>query len=278
MTTRRIAALQACLLLVAMFAHAASRSNAIRIKVLDSQTRSAGLDNNGVPLNCDELTFDAYCRSTSNPTATLVYTLLVQEGDGAPFRIRCTADSKFSRCVRLPIGETFDARRGKHGITVYYEDDKGKVRNQLYTLVAGAENGKPAATATPAAKAQASAAPTENTRPRPTPSSAQAPAAPVPRTAAPAQNSTVATPVPSPASTQEDLAQKVKCNFSSTPPGAEISVDWRYVGNTPSEIGLSIGTHVVTVSMPGYAEWKRELTVAADSVVNVTATLEKTQP
>ncbi len=248
MSTRRIATLQAGLLLMAMFAHAASRSNAIRIKVLDSETRAVVSDNNGVPLNCDQLTFDAYCRSTS--TAPLVNTLLVQEGDEPPFRIRCTAESKYSRCVPLPKGVTFDARREKHGIVVYYVDDKGKARSQLYTLAAGTAKGNPG----------------------------QAPAVPVARTAAPVQNSPVATRVPPPASTQEDLAQKVKCNFSSTPPGAEISVDWRYVGNTPSEIGLSIGTHVVTVSMPGYAEWKRELTVAADSVVNVKATLEKTQP
>jgi hypothetical protein len=73
-------------------------------------------------------------------------------------------------------------------------------------------------------------------------------------------------------------SQKVKCNFSSTPAGAEITVDWRYVGNTPSEIGLSPGTHVVVISTPGFAEWKRELTVAADSAVNVTANLQKTQP
>jgi len=32
------------------------------------------------------------------------------------------------------------------------------------------------------------------------------------------------------------------------------------------------------LSLPGFAEWKRELAVVADSVVNVTATLEKTQP
>ena len=61
-------------------------------------------------------------------------------------------------------------------------------------------------------------------------------------------------------------AEKVKCSFTSTPPGAEITVDGSYVGNTPSEIGLSTGTHVVVISMVGFAEWKRELTVASDSV------------
>ena len=40
MSMRRMAVLQAGLLLVAMFANATSRNNAIRIKVLDSETRS----------------------------------------------------------------------------------------------------------------------------------------------------------------------------------------------------------------------------------------------
>ena len=66
--------------------------------------------------------------------------------------------------------------------------------------------------------------------------------------------------------------------FRSTPSGADITVDGRYVGNTPSEIGLSTGAHVVVLSMSGFAQWKRELTVEADSVVNVTASLQKTQP
>ena len=35
----------------------------------------------------------------------------------------------------MPKGESFEARREKHGITVYYVDDKGKARTQLYTLV-----------------------------------------------------------------------------------------------------------------------------------------------
>ncbi|MFY9906282.1 MAG: PEGA domain-containing protein, partial [Terriglobales bacterium] len=86
-------------------------------------------------------------------------------------------------------------------------------------------------------------------------------------------------PVQAPAVTASSVpAVKVKCDFTSTPPGAEISVDWRYVGNTPSEIGLSAGTHIVVISMPGFAEWKRELTVGSDSELNVTAVLQKPQP
>ena len=259
MSMRRMVALQAGLLLVAMLASAASQKNTMRIKVLDSETRSSSLDDNGVPNNCEQVTFDAYCRSSRS--VPLVNTLLVQEDDKPPFRISCAAESKYSRCTPLPKGATFDARREKHGITVYYEDDKGKARSQLYTFVNAGGKASPTAAA-------AAVAPPQNS-----PSSA-----PAPHAAAPAQNSSAPAPVPPPVAAQGVPKQKVKCNFSSTPPGAEITIDWRYVGNTPSEISLSPGTHIVVMSLPGFAEWKRELTVAPDSVVNVTATLEKTQP
>jgi hypothetical protein len=272
MSMRRTAALLAGLMLVSMCANAASRNNTIRITVLDSQTRALNLDNNGVPNNCDQLTFDAYCRSTTN--APLVNTLLVQEGNEPPFRVTCTMESRNSKCVPLPKGETLDARRGKHGITVYYVDDKGKVRGQFYKLVDSNEKTGPPATAVAVAAQRAPAA---------AKNAGQAPAAPVPNAAAPAQNSATSAAAPPPAPAQSGLAEKtlsekVKCNFSSTPSGAEITIDWRYVGNTPSEIGLSPGTHVVAISLPGFAEWKRELTVEANSAVNVTATLQKTQP
>ncbi len=274
MSMRRFAALQAGLLLIAMFANAASRKKEMQITVLDSVTRASNLDdNNGVPTNCEQLTFDAYCRSTRDPQMTS--TLLVQEGNEPPFRISCRIESKYSRCTPLPKGATFDARREKHGITVYYIDGKGRARSQLYTLVDAGGKARPPATAVAVATQPvpaASAAPQNSAAP-----------APVPIAAVPPQNSPVPAPTPPPASAQGDISEKVltgkvRCNFSSVPSGAEITIDWRYVGNTPSEISLSTGTHVVVISAPGFAEWKRELTVAADSVVSVTANLQKTQP
>ena len=268
MSMRRIGALLTGLLLVAMFANAVSRNNTIRITVLDSETRSLGTDDNdGVPLNCEQLTFDAYCRSSR--TAPLVNTLVVQEGDNPPFRISCTSESKISKCAPLPKGASFDARREKKGVTVYYLDDRGKVRSQLYTLVAGEAKGKPAA---PAAAGTTVAAPE---------SSGAASAAAAEK--APAQSTTEQAPVESsgPVATATVATSRpretVKCSFSSTPAGAEVTVDGRYVGSTPSVLGLTTGRHVVVVSMAGFSQWKRELSVEAGSELTVNAVLEKAQ-
>ena len=265
---RRMVLLEAGLLLVTMFAGAASLKTTMRITVLDSETRAGKIEDNGVPKNCDQLTFDAYCRSTS--TVPLVSTLLVQEDGKPPFNISCTIESRYSRCTPLPKGATFDATRDKKGVTVYYVDDKGKARKQLYTLVDTDQKARvPVTTAAVVNQpAPAAAAPRQSSR---------APA-PVAQAAAPIGSSPVPAVASPPAGAAGGVSQKVRCNFSSTPPGAEITVDWRYVGNTPSEIGLSIGTHIVVISMPGFTEWKRELTVAPDSAVNVTASLQKSQP
>ena len=48
MSTREIAILGTGLLMVAMFANAASRNNTTRITVLDSETRSVSVDDSGV--------------------------------------------------------------------------------------------------------------------------------------------------------------------------------------------------------------------------------------
>ena len=101
MRMRRFAALQAVFLLAAVLAHAASQKDTVRITVLDSVTRATTADNNnGVPQNCEQLTFDAYCRSTTN--VPMVSTLLVQQDNQPPFHISCTIESRYSRCTPLP--------------------------------------------------------------------------------------------------------------------------------------------------------------------------------
>jgi len=241
----RIAGLQAGLLVLCLFANAAVKNAPIQIKVLESETRSVRTGDNGVPKNCDGVNYDAYCLSSK--TAEVINTLLVQEGSERAFHVSCAIDSKWSRCIPLPKGETFEAKKEKRGILIYYVDDVGRMRKQLYTYVT--ENEK-SGLAQPAVG--------RDTEPSPAPT-AEAEQAPTPTAAA------------------DSPQANVKCSFSSTPSGAEITVDGRYIGSTPSTVSLSIGTHVVVVSMPGFGQWKRELSVSPGSQLSVNAVLEKVQ-
>ena len=243
MSPCRKVALSAGLMFLAMFANAAVKNKTIHITVLDSETRSVSLKTSDVPKNCDQVNYDAYCLSSK--TADVTTTLLVQEGNSPPFHITCTIDSKWSRCIPLPKGESFDARREKRGLVLYYVDDKGKLRNQLYTYVPDDTKGQSPG---PAVAGNASTSP------------------------APVQNTGQAAPVaPSPPQVT------VKCSFSSTPSGADVTLDGRYVGSTPSVLNLTTGQHVVLISTPSFVAWKRELTVSPGSELTINAVLEKAQ-
>jgi PEGA domain len=174
------------------------------------------------------------CRASSTETHSVSL-----DDNGVP-------KSKWSRCVPLQKGVSFDAKQEKHGVTVYYVDEEGKARKQLYARV-GPDADNPART--PAAAA-------------------------VRESEAPVANKDGA---PAPAAVTDGSRETVKCSVSSNPSGAEITLDGRYVGSTPSILSVGVGSHVVQVSLPGYVQWKRDLTVSPGSELTVNAVLEKAQ-
>ena len=116
MSIRRIAVVQMGLLLAATFASAGSQHDTVRITVLDSVTRASTTDNNnGVPQNCEQLTYDAYCRSTTN--VPMISNLLVQEDNEAPFRISCTIESTILKMHAAAQGRKL--RREKRETRLY---------------------------------------------------------------------------------------------------------------------------------------------------------------
>jgi hypothetical protein len=252
MSTCRMAFLQAAFLLVAMFANATSPNNLLRITVLDSETRSVSLGGNDVPKNCDQLNFDAYCNNSK--TAILTNTMLVQEGNGPPFRIACNIDSKFSRCIPLTKGGSFDAKREKLGLVVYYIDDKGKARKQLYALVDADKKGD---------------------RPTPAITAASQTAPPAVVQASSSQSPAPTAAVGSVQKLAPEKVEKAKCDFTSTPAGADITLDGKYVGSTPSSIELISGTHAVVFSLNGFSQWKRDLTVLPGAELTVHGILQQ---
>lgn len=64
-------------------------------------------------------------------------------------------------------------------------------------------------------------------------------------------------------------------NFKSDPDGADITVDGKFVGNTPSAVQLSPGDHSIVIAKSSFASWTKTVSVAAGSAVNVSATLDK---
>ena len=62
--------------------------------------------------------------------------------------------------------------------------------------------------------------------------------------------------------------------IKSTPDGAEITVDDKYMGSTPSTLRLSAGDHKIKLEKPGFKPWEKTLTVSSGGTATVNATLE----
>ena len=70
-------------------------------------------------------------------------------------------------------------------------------------------------------------------------------------------------------------AQPASVTVKSTPPGADINVDGKFMGSTPSTIQLAPGEHQVSVEKEGLRPWQRTMTVSAGGNITIDANLEK---
>ena len=62
----------------------------------------------------------------------------------------------------------------------------------------------------------------------------------------------------------------------SNPDGAEILIDGKFVGSTPSTLQLQSGEHTISLKKVGYTLWERTISLSAGGSITVDATLEKT--
>jgi hypothetical protein len=70
-------------------------------------------------------------------------------------------------------------------------------------------------------------------------------------------------------------AETSAVSIKSIPDGAEITVDGKYVGSTPSTLQLTSGDHMISIEKSGYKSWQRTISVTPGGSVSVDATLEK---
>ena len=61
-------------------------------------------------------------------------------------------------------------------------------------------------------------------------------------------------------------------DIASTPPGADIEIDGKFVGNTPSSISVAPGDHKISIKKSGFTEWTRKMSVSSGHV-NINAEL-----
>jgi hypothetical protein len=87
----------------------------------------------------------------------------------------------------------------------------------------------------------------------------------------PSQESAIA-PMPSHDSAHEASAT---VTIKSTPDGADILLDGKFAGNTPSTIRIKAGDHTVRIELKGFSAWEKSLTVIADAQLTLNANLSQ---
>jgi hypothetical protein len=75
--------------------------------------------------------------------------------------------------------------------------------------------------------------------------------------------------------TQPAVAAEATVIINSNPEGADITVDGKYVGNTPSTLRLSSGDHTVKIEKSGFTAWEKSVSITGGSNLNLAPTLEK---
>lgn len=63
-------------------------------------------------------------------------------------------------------------------------------------------------------------------------------------------------------------------DIKSTPDGAEITVDEKFMGNTPSTLRLAAGDHKVKLEKSGFSPWEKTLTMSSGESATVNASLQ----
>jgi hypothetical protein len=72
-----------------------------------------------------------------------------------------------------------------------------------------------------------------------------------------------------------DVSQFSTVSIKSDPAGAEITLDGKFVGTTPSSVQLQAGEHTVVIDKVGFKSWQKAMTVSAGGSVSLDATLDK---
>jgi PEGA domain-containing protein len=83
------------------------------------------------------------------------------------------------------------------------------------------------------------------------------------------------TPGSAPAASIASSAVGTLLDISSTPDGADISIDGNFVGSTPSEVSVANGDHIISLKLAGYTAWERTLKTSGGKV-KISAPLSKT--
>jgi formylglycine-generating enzyme required for sulfatase activity len=88
----------------------------------------------------------------------------------------------------------------------------------------------------------------------------------------------VPTPSPMPTIKPPDVAGTEVVSavtFRSNPDGADIEIDGKFAGSTPSMLQLKAGDYKIAIKSSGFSPWERTISVISNGTISVNATLQR---
>jgi hypothetical protein len=236
-------------------------------------TASETLSNNDANCSIAGVGRDAtmHCRSIGG-TAKASYhynAALILDDAGTAYVIACRVSLISRSCKALNPGVLL---HGSAGDTEHLAiSDQDRVRNYQILLSKHVGGSIPAQVSS------------EHAAPNVTPAGKQAGTEPPHATAAPSADAKVSTDTP-PTNTQTNSGSdpSVMCMsytgacvaFASEPLGADVYVDGKFVGNTPSTLTLTVGSHEIRIEAATLKPWSRTFDAVAGSRITIRAILE----
>lgn len=235
-------------------------------------------------------------------------TALVVDTKGVGYIISCKSWRLADWCKPLTPGTTLDGSAGDGRLSVIHD-----AKTRRYDIITTANVGQLHANASGVPAASASEVPVASTRvstnktekprseaPSEQPAAASAmpdkaasekPTASVtPDKVAPRQSAEIATQDKAepdqPAAIASSKERPASCasnsgacvTFTSQPPGADLLVDGKLVGSTPSMISLPTGSHSILIETKGRKPWTLTMSAASGDKVTIQADLELESP
>ncbi len=227
----------------------------------------------------DEATMKCKPEAATQATSYHYHTALVVDAKGMGYVIACRISlvSNFW-CKALAPGTAFQGRLAQGNLAIVDGDKSHDYRLLTSAYVGPLPGSQPAAPAQGAgssASGSSASGPSSSSSVGPAPVRSEAPA----RATGSDKAAAVKPEGASPDSNASCAPAAGACvTFVSEPQGADIYVDGKFVGNTPSMLNLAIGSHEIRIESEHFKPWTRTLETNAGSKITIRAQLQASAP
>jgi PEGA domain len=227
----------------------------------------------------DEATMKCQPAAATQGSSYHYHTALVVDVKGTAYVIACRVSliTNFW-CKGLAPGTAFQGRLTQENLAIADGDKSHEYRLLTSAYIGplpGSQTVAPAQSAGSSASGSSASGPSPSGSVRSTAARSEAPTRPTG-----GDKAAVVRPESAPLDSNASCAPAAGAcvSFVSEPQGADIYVDGKFVGNTPSMLNVAMGSHEIRIESEHFKPWSRTLETSAGSRITIRAPLQAAAP